>query len=106
MQSVWNDPKRYNDHARHFACPVKRDSFGYALTQLMKGVDAIRVMESNGDNQDSKIHGNPIYYNRVQTNAANGINMASATRYQVDQQHSHHDQQCNVTGMESLHMVV
>ncbi|MFN8144876.1 MAG: M43 family zinc metalloprotease [Bacteroidia bacterium] len=74
---------RYNDHARHLLVQSNAIHFGYALTQLMKGVDAIRVMESNGDNPDSKIHGNSIYYNPGATNAANGINMYSATRYQV-----------------------
>ena len=42
---------RYNDHARHLFVQSNAIHFGYALTQLMKGVDAIRVMESNGDNR-------------------------------------------------------
>lgn len=74
---------RFNDHARHLLIQSNAIHFGSGSSPFVKGVDAIRVMESNGNNDDSKINGNSIYFNPGATNAANGINMYTAAKYQV-----------------------
>jgi hypothetical protein len=74
---------RYNDNAEHILVEDNEMHFGDPTITATKGHSAIQVIEQNGDNANSVIHHNFIYYNSNSTNARNGIFLNSAANYKV-----------------------